>query len=236
LNILALDTCSAACSVALQSSGSVTERSVLNRTGHARLLLMMIEELLSEANLKPRDLDLVACTRGPGAFTGVRIGIAVAQGIALAADIPVAPISTLLTLAQSVVGETDHTEIAVAMDARMGELYWSICGTGQGVAVFLDAERVCSPTELAPLPEGSWVGVGDGWQIYPDQLAATLRRPLQVCESQLYPCARHILPLAEQAYAQGTCVSAAQAQPVYLRDKVAEPPKQTVVVNRPAPE
>lgn len=222
MNILAIDTCSAACSVALQAGGDLAERHSLNPRGHARLVLKMVDELLAEASLGPDRLDVVACTRGPGAFTGVRIGVAVTQGIALAADVPVVAVSSLSTLAQSVIGEPGVDGIAVAMDARMGEIYWCVFRKQNEWPVAVEPERVCPPTAVGALGDGSWLGVGDGWQTYREELTGAVRRTVRIRDDQLYPRASAVLPLANRALARGECSPAGEALPVYLRDRVVE--------------
>ena len=123
MKLLALDTATEACSAAVLADGEVLERYELAPRRHAALILPMIESVLAEAGLEISQLDAIAVGRGPGAFTGVRIAIGIAQGIAFAADLPVALVSTLAALALGTARDTGATRIAAALDARMGEIY-----------------------------------------------------------------------------------------------------------------
>lgn len=115
MKLLALDTATEACSAAVWVDGAVLERYELAPRRHATLILPMIAAVLAEAGLSATQLDAIAFGCGPGAFTGVRIAVGVAQGIAFAADLPVAPISTLASLAIGAARETGHSRIAVAL-------------------------------------------------------------------------------------------------------------------------
>jgi tRNA threonylcarbamoyladenosine biosynthesis protein TsaB len=133
MKLLALDTATEACSAAVWVDGTVLERYELAPRRHAALILPMIEAVLAEANLSPLQLDAIAFGRGPGAFTGVRIAVGIAQGIAFAADLPVIPISTLAALALGAAQETGYSRIAAALDARMGEVYWGVYAVADGM-------------------------------------------------------------------------------------------------------
>ncbi|MGB5065729.1 MAG: tRNA (adenosine(37)-N6)-threonylcarbamoyltransferase complex dimerization subunit type 1 TsaB, partial [Candidatus Competibacter sp.] len=145
MKLLALDTATDACSAAVWVDGVVHERYELAPRRHAALILPMIEAVLAEAGLRPAQLDAVAFGRGPGAFTGVRIAVGIAQGIAFAADLPVVPVSTLAALALGVGRETGHARLAVALDARMSEVYWGTYVVTADDAELLGEERVCAP-------------------------------------------------------------------------------------------
>ncbi|MDM8563559.1 tRNA (adenosine(37)-N6)-threonylcarbamoyltransferase complex dimerization subunit type 1 TsaB, partial [Candidatus Marithioploca araucensis] len=126
MKLLAFDASSPACSCALYLDGEITERYEIAPRQHAALILPMADELLTEAGLKPIELEGIAFGRGPGSFTGLRIASGVAQGIAFAADIPVAPISSLATLAQAAYIENGAQKVLAAIDARMSEVYWGM--------------------------------------------------------------------------------------------------------------
>src|SRR3954470_6762837 len=123
MNLLAIDTATECCSAALLCGEHLLERSELAPRRHAELILPMIDSLLSEARLSRRSLDGIAVGRGPGAFTGVRLAISVAQGLALGLDIPVVPVSSLAALAQGAPEQTHGDALLAAIDARMGEIY-----------------------------------------------------------------------------------------------------------------
>jgi tRNA threonylcarbamoyladenosine biosynthesis protein TsaB len=226
MNILALDTATEACSVALLNGGSIQVDYLETSRDHSRLILKMIDNLLAESGITPRQLDGLAFGRGPGSFTGVRIATAVVQGIAFAIDRPVVPVSNLAAIAQRSYRESGHSRVLTAIDARMGEVYWAayLCGDGGLMQSCLD-ECVTAP-ESVPLPEikpdGNWVGAGTGWCSYqPILLSATQELPVTEFEHQL-PHARDILALAQAELKRGLGVSAERVRPAYLRDKVAK--------------
>ncbi|MEL0166833.1 MAG: tRNA (adenosine(37)-N6)-threonylcarbamoyltransferase complex dimerization subunit type 1 TsaB [Pseudomonadaceae bacterium] len=220
--LLALDTATECCSAALLHDGNVTARSEVIPRQHAQRLLPMIEELLSERQLRLQDVDALVFGRGPGAFTGVRIATGMVQGLAFAADKPVIAVSNLAALAQRAWREHGADTVAAAIDARMDEVYWGLYGLQDGVMQLLDDERVCPP-EAVSLPVGvsSVAGAGTGWQ-YVDRLAVVAERSWP----QMLPDAVDLITLALPRWLAGEVLDAADAQPVYLRDKVATPKGQ----------
>ncbi|HEV2621329.1 MAG TPA: tRNA (adenosine(37)-N6)-threonylcarbamoyltransferase complex dimerization subunit type 1 TsaB [Frateuria sp.] len=220
MNLLALETSTEACSVALVHGEEVIARSELAPRRHAELALPMADALLAEAGIGRHALDAIAVGRGPGAFTGVRLGVALAQGMALALDRPVVPVSSLAALALE--APEDEPAILAVIDARMGEVY-AACyrHDAAGGLVALDEERVCLPQALE-LPEADrWIIVGSGWSTYADVLRGRLTGALVQAHGERYPQARHVAELAVREFRAGRAVSAEQALPVYLRDKVA---------------
>lgn len=225
MKLLALDTSSEGCSAALWLDGRITERFEVAPRGHTRLLMPMVRELLAEQGLTPSDLDALAFARGPGSFTGLRIATGVIQGLAWGLDIPVVPVSSLAAVALQAMekhqlGEEDL--VAVAFDARMGEVYWGTFQARDGVPVPLADERVCPPSAVA-LPDGGtgrWTGAGSGWAFANNMPSAVTARVARV-DDTLVPRAADVARLAEQGYRNGEAVPAEQAQPVYIRDEVA---------------
>lgn len=215
MKLLALETATEACSAAIFADGAVLERYEVAPRRHAALVLPMVEALLAEAGLTLQQLDALAVGRGPGAFTGVRMAISVAQGLAFAADLPVAPISTLAALALGTMRETGETHMATALDARMGEVYWATWIQSAAGVTVQDAERVCAP-ELVTAAHASWFGVGSGWLTYAPLLAAHVTSHGWLGER--YPRAADIARLG--AAQPELWVVAEQALPVYVRDKV----------------
>ena len=217
--LIAIETSTESCSAALLRDGTLIERSELAPRRHAELILPMIESLLSEAGVSRRQLDAIAVGRGPGAFTGVRLGVSVAQGLALGLDIPVVPVSSLAALAQdapAVVGET----ILALIDARMGEIYaGSFRRRADGLVEAISDESVGLASELI-VPRADCI-VGSGWIAYADALAARLPAAPRLVDGARYPQARAIARLAAPQFAAGNSVAPEQALPVYLRDKVA---------------
>lgn len=220
LNILAIETSTEACSAALLIDGEIEERFEVAPRGHGDLILQMVDELLSHAALKPQQLTAIAFGRGPGAFTGVRIATSVVQGIALGADLPVVPVSTLAALAQGAWRQHQHRALLCAMDARMGEVYWGCYRIEDGVAI-AQVDEIVSTPESAPAVSGSeWQGIGSGWLAYRDALIQRYGAQVSLCDAAALPRAWDVALLAQHGYRAGAAVSADQALPVYLRDNV----------------
>ncbi|HTI97019.1 MAG TPA: tRNA (adenosine(37)-N6)-threonylcarbamoyltransferase complex dimerization subunit type 1 TsaB [Rudaea sp.] len=219
-NIIAIETATEACSAALSVDGRIVERSEIAPRRHAELILPMIESLLAEAGISRAQLDGIAVGRGPGAFTGVRLAIAVAQGLALALDIPIVPVSSLAALAQD--APDAGVPILAVIDARMGEVYASAFRRGaDGLVAAVNEESVGQASELLLPQSTQWCIVGTGWDAYRDALAARLPAPPTFADGARFPQARDIARLASPQFAAGLGVPPEQALPVYLRDKVA---------------
>ncbi len=221
MKLLALDTSTDACSVALDIDGQVFTRFELAPRRHAEIILPMIEQVLSEAELRVKQLDAIAFGRGPGAFTGLRIACGVTQGIAFAADLAVVAVSTLAALAQGAYRAYGHEKVIAAIDARMGEVYWGLFQLTQGGLIQAASEERISAFGNLELPNGDdlWAGIGSGWgtAVAP---AAQIQQRLCDVKPEVLPHAEDILSLAKPAYLQGAYVSAIQAMPIYLRNKV----------------
>jgi tRNA threonylcarbamoyladenosine biosynthesis protein TsaB len=223
MKLLALDTSTEACSCALFIDGEIQDRFLIAPRAHTNLILPMADELLAQAGLKPTQLDGIAFGRGPGSFTGLRIACGIAQGIAFAADIPIAPVSSLATLAQAAYIDYGADHVLAAIDARMKEIYWGkyILDT-QGIMRCEGEEQVCTPANISIPTEGRWYGIGSGWTSYADQLITQLSHSVFIQEYQgnRYPQARAMIPLALAIFAERQTVNAAEALPVYLRNQV----------------
>lgn len=220
--LLALDTATEACSVALLHEGRVLSRYEVIPRLHAQRVLPMVQEVLAEAGIALAAVDAIAFGRGPGAFTGVRIAVGVVQGLAFALDRPVLPVSNLAVLAQRAHREQGATRVAAAIDARMDEVYWG-CYQLEGGEMRLAGVEAVLPPEQAALPrgaDGEWFGAGTGWGY-----AARIPVSPSAMDAGLLPHAEDLLTLASFAWARGEAVAAEQAQPVYLRDNVATPKK-----------
>lgn len=221
MKLLAIETATEACSAALSIDGEIHERFQIAPRAHTELILPMVDELMVEAGIGISQVDAMAFGRGPGAFTGVRIAVGVTQGIAFGADLPVVPISTLAALAQS----QDSDRVLAALDARMDEVYWGAYQRNSaGLMELLGEECVSPPTEV-PLPESEgWFGVGAGWLAYETVLSERCANQLvttgDVFDGTALPRAREVAMLGVAGFDAGLAVSAEQAMPVYLRDKV----------------
>ncbi|WP_145491496.1 tRNA (adenosine(37)-N6)-threonylcarbamoyltransferase complex dimerization subunit type 1 TsaB [Yersinia aleksiciae] len=220
--ILAIDTATEACSVALWNNGEVQALFELCPREHTQRILPMVQQVLAESGLSLGQLDALAFGRGPGSFTGVRIGIGIGQGLALGAELPMIGISTLQTMAQGAFRLTGVSRVLAAIDARMGEVYWgeferNAAGQWLGEAT----EAVMTPDQTlvrAQSLSGHWATVGTGWQTYPDLISGS---HVQLTDGQmLLPQAEDMLPLALSLWANGQAVSVENAEPVYLRNEV----------------
>lgn len=219
---LALDTSTECCSVALLYDGEISSHQFLHTREHAKLLLPMVQELLGAAGVGVGALDGVAFARGPGSFTGLRIAASAAQGLALARELPVVAVSSLAAVAQGAKRELGIARAAVAMDARMGQVYWGCFDTSSACAQLVGEESVCDPSAIA-LPEGSqWIGVGTGWEEHGDALESVSAGVVLRQMGARRPQAQDVLRLALPVFASGETLSPEQALPVYLRDKVAK--------------
>jgi tRNA threonylcarbamoyladenosine biosynthesis protein TsaB len=223
VNLLALDSSTEACSVALMAGGELRSRHEIAPRKHAELILPFMDQLLAEAGIGLRQVDALAFGRGPGAFTGIRIATGVVQGIAFAVDLPVVPVSTLATIAQGALREQGARRVIAAIDARMGEVYW--CGFEADAEARMRPvaeECVVGPGEAPMVAGDGWHGSGSGWSSYDTVLSERYRGQLASLDGQRLPNAVDVATLAEQMFLAGHGVSAEQALPVYLRDKVAE--------------
>ncbi|MGM0595326.1 MAG: tRNA (adenosine(37)-N6)-threonylcarbamoyltransferase complex dimerization subunit type 1 TsaB [Pseudomonadota bacterium] len=224
MKLLAIETATEACSVALHVDGEVREIFRMAPREHARRVLGMADELLADAGLKPVQLDALAFGRGPGAFTGVRIASGVVQGIAFAAELPVVPVSTLAALAQGGYRQYRFTQVAAALDARMDEIYWGAFIEEDGLMRASGGEQVCPAVESPLLAGRGWHGVGSGWTAYAEALARRHGAAVVSYLGELFPHALDVAQLAVAAAERGEAVSAEQALPVYLRDRVVQRP------------
>lgn len=225
--ILAIETATEACSAALLAGDEILHKFEHQPQQQARLILPMIDALLAEAGLVPGKLDAIAFGCGPGSFTGLRIAAAVTQGIAVAGDLPVLPVSTLAAIAQGVHRRHGETRVLSAIDARMQEVYWGIYKlNGEGLMALQEQEHVLPPAQvLTPEVAEDWCGAGSGWLAYPEILRSRLAG--QGCSvaqvyQEVWPEAFDVLTLALPLYLNGAGLDAAQAIPTYLRDKVAK--------------
>jgi len=227
VKLLALDTSSLACSVALQADDTILERHEEQAREHTRLLVPMVRDLLDGAGATIADLDAIVLGNGPGSFIGMRIAAAVAQGLAYGGGIGIVPISSLAAVAAEVFAGTDADVVVVAQDAHVQEVYLGLFGRGPGDAPeALVAERLQGQTpidELEVLDDKTCVAAGFGWERYPALLAAN-----EPCLAGLarvrHPRARFLLPLAALALGGGDILDPKDVNPAYLRQKVAEKP------------
>ena len=217
---LAVDTATEACSVAVWIDGQVSERFEPMQREHTARLLPMIQELLAECGKSIGQLDGLICGIGPGSFAGLRIGVGVVKGLALARDLPVVGVSSLAMLAQRAM-QAD-TQVAAVIDARMSEVYFGAYRRGEaGLATVVLADRVCGAPAAPALPAGRWAAVGTGWARYEPELRKALAvEPIRIDAAAL-PHAGDALVLGVPEFAAGRALSADTLAPAYLRDQVA---------------
>ena len=221
MKLLALDTATEACSAALLAGDSVFARFETPGRGHAERLLPMVDELLREAGLALGDLDFIAVGRGPGAFTGVRIAISLAQGLSLGTGLPLVPVSDLWALGAAALARTPAEYSLACLDARMGEVYWGLVRALADGASELVAEGLAAPADVPAPPAGArCVAAGHGFAAYP-ALGARLGATLLAVHAALLPDAVTVGRLARREWAAGRHCAAAQVEPVYLRNDVA---------------
>ena len=217
--ILALDTSTDACSVALYLDGEVKEDFRVIPRQHTQQLLPMVQEILADAELAIADLDAIAFGRGPGSFAGIRIATGVAQGLAFAAELPLVPVSTLAAIALQQ-HQQGHERVIAALDARMDEVYWGAFRLDAGLPVLVDQERVDAPANVALPDEHVWHAAGSGWR-YLEDMSAAIQSAVNEPDVECYPRAGSMASLAAAAFEKGDTVAPEDALPVYLRDEVA---------------
>jgi len=217
MRVLALETSTEYCSVALWQDGAVMEHSELVGQRHSEMLIGMLDELLKGAGVKLAQVDGIAFGKGPGSFTGVRIACGAAQGLALGADIPVAGICTLVALAEA----AGKSRVIAALDARMGEIYHAAYEKHDDAWAAVSEPRLCKPGDAPSLHGEDWYGAGSGFAMHRKTLNDRYAGQLQGMDGSLVPQAAAIATLGAAQFALGRGVDAAQALPLYLRDKVA---------------
>lgn len=219
MNILALETSTPWCSVALQQGRRSLVRESLAGQSHSEQLLAMVDALLHEAGISLKAVDGIAYGAGPGSFTGLRIACAVAQGLAFAHALPVTGVGTLRALAAA--SDSGSERLICCLDARMNEVYYGLYLRSGAQCEEVLAPLVCAP-EAVPLPQGAgWSGCGSGFAVYGDVLRQRLDATLETILPLQFPHAREVAMLAAPVFAAGQGQPADTAAPVYVRDRVA---------------
>lgn len=216
MKILAFETSTEFCSVALQLEDTIIEKEIRAGQRHSEILLFMIQEILEEAKLTLQQIDGIAFGAGPGSFTGLRIACGVAQGLAYATGAPIIRISTLEAVAQKV----NKQKVIVTLDARMGEIYHASYQkmTNHGWDI-VSSPILCLPQQAPALSDTNtnWHGCGSGFDVYRGELSSRYRKNLQQIHCDLHPHAKEIAQLA----LLHPSTDPANATPIYLRNKVA---------------
>ena len=228
MNYLALDASTEACSVALQVNGKTFSRYELCPQSHSLHLLPMIDAVLHEANIKLTELDGLIFGQGPGSFTGVRIGVGVAQGLAFSASLPVVGVSSLQAMAQLAYIKHGQKQVIAAIDARMSEVYNGYFVLDEHDVMQAQQDEAVTPPDqlaqqLSDIVTTPFYAVGTGWDAYSEKLGEQLSA-LKMNEGSLdilFPSAEAMLAIGKVKLQQGQGVSAEHAQPVYVRDTVS---------------
>ena len=224
ITLLALDTSTEACSVALWHKGEKTHLDELAQRTHTKRILPMVDELLANSGINLKQVDALAFGRGPGSFTGVRVGAGIAQGLAFGADLPVIAISNLTAMVQAAFELYQAENVAAAIDARMNEVYFSQVKREKvrsELGEFFQwnpviEEQVCQPEKvLEQFSDLSAYRVGTGWTAYPQFKENGLEG-----SDIILPSAQYMLELALTDYVQNKVISALEIEPVYLRNEV----------------
>lgn len=220
MKLLALETSSSVGSVAVETPGGVLARELGSPREQTEQIIALTDELLRAAGVALRELDGIAFGRGPGSFTGLRVSVAVAQGLGAVHGMPLLPVSSLLCLAERGWREHALERALVCVDAHMGEVYWAHAARHGGVVAIDGDERLGAPTDVARPAATPYGAVGSGFAAHADALAAVAREAARVLPN-LKPSAVDLLPQAKRDLAAGRVAAAAAALPVYLREHTA---------------
>jgi tRNA threonylcarbamoyladenosine biosynthesis protein TsaB len=217
--ILAIETSSEMASCALLRNGEVIFRESAGVRTHSQSVLPMVQELLDEAGIVLRDCDAIAYGAGPGSFTGVRTACGISQGLGFGAGLPLAPVVTLDAMALACRQAHGANEVLAVLDARMNEVYWAQYRFDGDAPVAVLAPDLSAPAGVTPSASDALAACGNGFSAYPDAFAgAAFAAGAHV---EIMPHAVQIAQLGARLFDAGHAVPAAQAQPLYLRNKVA---------------
>lgn len=225
MRILALDTSTEYLSLALQlvkeGDSTMLHFDMLAGQSHSQQVLPQIRALLNEANIELTDLDGIAFGAGPGSFTGVRIACGVAQGLAFGANLPVVSVNTLMALAEASFKECGAVKVIACLDARMGEVYHAAFEKKEDIWQEVTPSGLFKPQAVPTVDGSDWVGAGSGWLTYGEQLSAIYGSQIKQILPQALPTALAVLSIAQPLFAAGLAKPAAEAAPIYIRNKVA---------------
>lgn len=227
-HILAIDTSSAWCSVALSlNDAAPIVRHQKVSAGASQLLLPWIQELLSEASIELTELDAIAIGVGPGAFTGVRLGVAAVQGLATAARLPVLPVASLDAIASQLVQTpafiaSGAQSFVIAVDARMEEVYWASYRVGANRFPQRQDDIHLTAPEGVELTQIDFVA-GSAIAEFGDRLLATAPELFSSShlDSTIGVNALGVLACAQDMWSKGLQQDVHLLEPLYIRNKVA---------------
>lgn len=216
VNLLAIETSTELCSVALLKDGALFVEEAVAENRHSEMLVPMIQRVMGRAHLGPAGMDAFAFGQGPGSFTGIRIACGIVQGLAFGAGRPVVPIPSLLALAE----QSNERRVIAALDARMNEAYVAAYARNGDDWDEVVAPRLADVGSLPSLPGRQWAATGSGFERLP-WLREAYRDSVQMRFGGDLPRAGAVARLAARRFARGAAVPAERAAPLYLRDKVA---------------
>lgn len=221
MNLLALDTSTEFLSLALVHGEKTFSHYQGAGSEASQLVLPQIQVLLDNANIKLKDLDGIAFGAGPGAFTGVRIAVGVAQGLGFGANLPVVAINTLMAVAEA----SGQDNVIVCLDARMGEIYHAALIKENSIWQQVTETKVCKPQDAPNVEGNNWIGAGSGWAVYAENLTLIYAQHLSQASpnilADITPTAEAILRLAQPVFEAGQAKPAIEAMPIYIRNRVA---------------
>lgn len=226
MKLLAIDTVTEMASIALLAGEDLLMDQALVPQQHTNVILPMIQQKMAIAGLSFKQLDAIAFSRGPGSFTGLRICASITQGLAIAYDLPVIPVSTLAILAQGSYRLDQKTSVVACLDARRHEVYWGSFKQADGMMTPVGEERVIAPDAVKTEQGGPWHGVGSGFKSYAAELDRNSQVYLESIQAERFPLAQDAMVFATHAFQNQKMVDAALAIPTYLRDNIATPPRQ----------
>lgn len=224
MNILAIDTSSDVCSVAVLKDKLVEQRCELSPQRHGQYVIPTVEALLIQQELRLKDLDLIAFGSGPGSYTGLRIGASVVQGLAFGADVPVLPVSSLRAIAHQVFDLTGEKAVLICQDARMQELYWAgyRLDEATGLMEAVIPEQLANPSSISLSHEDKWLAVGDGWGQYPELRNRMAKHSVAFGPEKVNTEAKTLAKIAERLFCDGLVLLPPEdALPTYLRQATA---------------
>jgi tRNA threonylcarbamoyladenosine biosynthesis protein TsaB len=221
MTILAIDTSTTACTIALKHAGKIFSYHQDLPRKQSEQLLVQVDAVLKQANIGLDAVDLFACGVGPGSFMGCRLAVGVIQGLAFATRRPVVGVSTLQVLAQTAYEELQFESVFSAWDARMGKVYMGLYQLDTaGLMRPLQPDAMFDPAELAVIDQGRWSAVGNAWQVYKDEINQPLLSSFCGCNTTLFPQARSMFQLVE-SISEDDYLQPHQLAPVYLRQPVS---------------
>jgi tRNA threonylcarbamoyladenosine biosynthesis protein TsaB len=227
--LLSIEAASNSCSIALQIGQQVIQRLEPAPRMHSRLLYPMLNSIMSEAGISPKQLDAIAFVNGPGSFTGLRIAAATAQGIGFACDTPLIGISTLQAMAQQAFNEHQAEHVISLMDARMDELYLGYYQVDPltGIMINTISDRLC-PINIAypslktasskTITNEQTHGCGDGFKLT-EKLSSSLKDACFSIDAEQILQAKSLLPLANALYNDEKTLLPEDVELVYLREQ-----------------